>query len=138
MAGTKLGSTAFVAAIIEEDETLASAPISVPEKIGLLDNAASMDPAPLTLLEVTQSGNKSNGPLEGLLVKGDAITLDQETGYSDFVEGIQNWDTTTRRKLRHFGFSHDAGEKMYNRLFPYWRTLCLLWASANNSYLTMA
>ena len=111
MAGTKLGSTAFVAAIIEEDERLASAPISASEKIGLLDNTASTDPPPLKLLEVTRSENKSHRPLEGLLVQGDAITLDQETGHLDFVASIQNWDTTTRRKLRHFGFSHDAGGK---------------------------
>ena len=58
MAGTKLGSTAYVAAMIEEDGRLAASPISVPEKIGLLRNAASTDPPPLTLLEVTQSGNK--------------------------------------------------------------------------------
>ena len=132
LAGTKLGSTAFVAAIIEEDERLASAPISASEKIGLLDDTASTDPPPLTLLEVTRSENKSHGPLEGLLVQSDAITLDQETGYLDFVASIQNWDTTTRRKPRHFGFSHDAGGKMYNRLIPYRRTLCLSWVSANN------
>ena len=44
-------------------------------------------------------------------MQSDAITLDQETGYLDFVASIQNWETTTRRKLRHFGFSHDAGRK---------------------------
>ena len=111
MAGTKLGSTAFVAAIIEEDERLASGPMRVPQKNGLLDNAAPTDPLPLMLPDVSQSENKSNGPLEGLLVKGDAITLDQETGCLHVVEGIQNCDTTTRRKLRHFGFSHDARGK---------------------------
>ena len=111
MAGTKFGSTAFVAAIIEEDERLASAPISASEKNGLLDDTASTDPPPLTLLEVARSENKSHGPLEGLLVQSDAITLDQETGYLDFVASIQNWDTTTRRRLRHFGFPHDAGGK---------------------------
>ena len=53
MARTKLGSTAFVAAIIEEDERLASGPMRVPEKISLLDNAAPTDPPLLTLLDVT-------------------------------------------------------------------------------------
>ena len=96
MAGTRLGSQAFISALVEEDERLANLPLPSEEKINLMDAASPND--------------ESDGALAGVLVTPHAFDVEQEEELLEFVNHkIQGWDTSTRRNLKHFGFSHDKG-----------------------------
>ena len=92
MAGTKLGSQSFVSALIEEDERLAAPPVIGEDKIQFLS-------------EVTATTDTD--ALSGALVHPGIIDNEQEADLVKAIETLEAWDTSTRRKLKHFGFSHD-------------------------------
>ena len=94
MAGTKLGSQSFVSNIIEEDERLAAPPMSGNEKIQFLS-------------EIT--ADNATDALSGALVQPNAINNEQESEVLKAIESLGDWDTRTRRRLKHFGLSHDIG-----------------------------
>ena len=95
MAGTKLGSQTFVSNIIEEDERLAAPPMSGNEKIQFLSEI---------------NADNATDALAGALVQPNAIDMEQEAELLKSIESLEDWDTRTRRKLKHFGFSHDIGD----------------------------
>ena len=92
MAGTKFGSQSFVSAIIEEDERLAAPPLPTEDKIAFLS-------------EVHASNDTK--ALSGALVHPNIIDNAQEEELVAAIEQLEAWDTSTRRRLKHFGFSHD-------------------------------
>ena len=92
MAGTKFGSQSFVSAIIEEDERLAAPPLPTEDKIAFLS-------------EVHASNDTE--ALSGALVHPNIIDNAQEEELVAAIEQLEAWDTSTRRRLKHFGFSHD-------------------------------
>ena len=94
MAGTKLGSQTFVSNIIEEDERLAAPPMSGNEKIQFLSEI---------------NADNATDALAGALVQPNAIDMEQEAELLKSIESLEDWDTRTRRKLKHVGFSHDIG-----------------------------
>ena len=92
MAGTKFGPQSFVSAIIEEDERLAAPPLPTEDKMNLLSEVrASID----------------TDALSGAIVHPSIINIAQEEELVGAIEQLESWDTGTRRKLNHFGFSHD-------------------------------
>ena len=93
MAGIKLGSIAFVAALVDEDERLAAQPISYKEKIDLLKTA--------------QVNDASNAVLAGWLVTPNAIDEDQESILMEHIEKIEGSNSTTHRHLKQYWYSHD-------------------------------
>ena len=94
MAGTKLGSQSFVSSIIEEDERLAAPPMSGNEKIQFLSEI---------------NADNATDALSGALVQPNAIDNEQESELLKAIESLDDCDTRTRRRLKHFGFSHDIG-----------------------------
>ena len=94
MAGTKLGSQTFVSNIVKEDERLAAPPMSGNEKIQFLSEI---------------NADNATDALAGALVQPNAIDMEQEAELLKSIESLEDWDTRTRRKLKHFGFFHDIG-----------------------------
>ena len=94
MAGTRLGSQSFVSSIIEEDERLAAPPMSGNEKIELLSEI---------------NADNATDALSGALVQPNAIDNEQESELLKAIESRDDWDTRTRRRLKHFCFSHEIG-----------------------------
>ena len=92
MAGTKLGSQSFVSAIIEDEERIAAQPLQTEDKIAFLS-------------EVHVSTDTE--ALLGALVHPNITDHAQEEELVTAVEQLEAWVTSTRRKLKHFAFSHD-------------------------------
>ena len=98
MAGTKLGSTDFISAIIAEDERLMAPTVSAQEKLDLFDVPNPHVPPP-------------GECLNGVLQRSAAMVTDQEKELIAFVDSIEGWDTSKCRRLRHYGYSHEHGGK---------------------------
>ena len=96
LAGTALGSKEFAAALIEADERLDQVPMTALEKIELMD-------------PIIPTNDKSNLQVPGLLHAEAVIDDEQESAILKQIEDDNvEWDVSTRRKLKHFGFSFDA------------------------------
>ena len=98
MAGTKLGSRDFISTIIAEDERLMAPPVSTHEKLDLLNVPSPQDMPPSVRLD-------------GVLLRSTAMDTDQEKELIAFIDSIEGWDTSTRRRLQHYGYSHEHGGK---------------------------
>ena len=105
MAGTKLGSTDFISAIIAEDEQLMAPPVSTHEKLDLLNVPSPQDMPPSVCLD-------------GVLLRSAAMDTDQEKELIAFIDSIEGWDTSTPRRLWHYGYSHEHGGKNVQRTDP--------------------
>ena len=98
MAGTKLGSTDFTSAIIAEDKRLMAPPVSTQEKLDLLNVPCPQDVPP-------------SDCLDGIILRPAAMEADQQKELITFIDSIEGWDTSTRRRLRHYGYFHEHGGK---------------------------
>ena len=95
LAGTAFGSTAFVAQVIEAEEKLDQEPVGLPDKISLLGQNSAED--------VTNE-------IPGLLHSLDALTDQQEESLLNMIHTAQiDWDKSTRRALKHYGYTFDTG-----------------------------
>ena len=94
-AGTALGSTAFVAEVIEAEEKLDQEPVGLSDKVSLLGHNSAED--------VT---NK----ILGLVRTLDALTDQQEESLLNMIHTAQiDWDKSTRRALKHYGYKFHTG-----------------------------
>ena len=81
-----------------EDERLMAPPVSTHEKLDLLNVPSPQEMPPSVCLD-------------GVLLRSAAMDTDQETALIAFIDSIEGWDTSTRRRLRHYGYSHEHGGK---------------------------
>ena len=93
MAGMSLGSTQFVRDLIEQDEKLNAEPISTHTKI---DSFGDYQPR-----------KQPNEEAEGWLQETGQVNDEEETTNLSNLETETQWDTSTRRKMIHFGYSFD-------------------------------
>ena len=105
MAGTKLGSTDFISAIIAGDERLMAPPVSPQEKLDLFNVPNPHQPPP-------------GECLDGVLQRSAAMDTDQEKELIAFVDSIEGWDTSTRTRLRHYEYSHEQRSKNVGPMDP--------------------
>ena len=94
LAGMELGSKAFVSTLIEADERLHEEPLSAQHRTNIWSPQAVQ--------------HVSVAEMPGLLVHDDALEHEQEEIILNHLNEYNFvWDTSTRRKLTHFGFEFD-------------------------------
>ena len=93
MADMSLGSTQFVRDLIEQDKKVNAEPISAHTKV---DKFWAYRP-----------GNQSSEGVEGCLPETGQVKDESERTILGNLGAETQWDTSTRRKIIHFGYSFD-------------------------------